>query len=330
MFGSSSTNTFGETTAIDQFLTLITTKGITNNTTPITNNAALNQVGSSTFTGAIAADGGISSTNNVYANNLATSNAIWFGGDVNNADNTDSTYIQKNTILPYQLLNQNASELALYCGDDGTGTTITLPVSGETSQTDYVTVRAADGVHHAFSTSGNYYCAGVIKALGGIDVTNALIKTTGALNSNSLVIKTTAGVTVATINATGDFSNNNVSITSSGNITAKSISLNSNATISSAGAITTSGLITATNGIKCNSTGSNSYYVGGNNSSSDATAITNPKVQMELQVELVMVQHSQYLIMQSIRGIAQGLLIRAIRLARQLSIIVLEKFLLLR
>ena len=247
MFGSSSTNTFGETTAIDQFLTLITTKGITNNTTPITNNAALNQVGSSTFTGAIAADGGISSTNNVYANNLATSNAIWFGGDVSNADNTDSTYIQKNTILPYQLLNQNVSELALYCGNDGTGTTITLPVSGETSQTDYVTVRAADGVHHAFSTSGNYYCAGVIKALGGIDVTNALIKTTGALNSNSLVIKTTAGVTVATINATGDF--------------------------------TTSGLITATNGIKCNSTGSNSYYVGGNNSSSDATAITNPKVQ---------------------------------------------------
>ena len=85
MFGSSSTNTFGDTTttAIDNFLTLITTKGITNNTTPITNNAALNQVGSSTFTDAIAADGGISSTNNVYANNLATSNAIWFGGDVN-------------------------------------------------------------------------------------------------------------------------------------------------------------------------------------------------------------------------------------------------------
>ena len=102
MFGSSSTNTFGETTAIDQFLTLITTKGITNNTTPITNNAALNQVGSSTFTGAIAADGGISSTNNVYANNLGTSNAIWFGGDVSNADNTDSTYIQK---IPFYLIN---------------------------------------------------------------------------------------------------------------------------------------------------------------------------------------------------------------------------------
>ena len=95
MFGSSSTNTFGETTAIDQFLTLITTKGITNNTTPKTNNAALNQVGSSTFTGAIAANGGISSTNNVYANNLATSNAIWFGCDVNNEENNDSTYIQK-------------------------------------------------------------------------------------------------------------------------------------------------------------------------------------------------------------------------------------------
>ena len=95
MFGSSSTNTFGTTSAIDQFLTLITTKGITNNTTPITNNATLNQAGSSTFTGTIAANGGIRSTNNVYANNLATSNAIWFGGDVNNIDNSDSTYIQK-------------------------------------------------------------------------------------------------------------------------------------------------------------------------------------------------------------------------------------------
>ena len=168
MFGSSSTNTFGTTSAIDQFLTLITTKGITNNTTPITNNAALNQAGSSTFTGTIAANGGISSTNNVYANNLATSNAIWFGGDVNNTDNSDSTYIQKNIIYPYALLNRNVCDLALYCGDDGSGTTITLPVSGENSQTDYVTVRAADGVHHAFSTSGNYYCAGNIVVTGTV------------------------------------------------------------------------------------------------------------------------------------------------------------------
>ena len=101
MFGSSSTNTFGEstTTAIDHCLTLITTKGITNNTTPITNNAALNQAGSSTFTGALAANGRISSTYNVYANNLATLNAIWFGGDVNNERNSVSTYIQKKSFI---------------------------------------------------------------------------------------------------------------------------------------------------------------------------------------------------------------------------------------
>ena len=40
-------------------------------------------------------------------------------------------------------------------------------MSGDTNQ-DYVTVRTNSGVHHAFSTSGNYYCAGNIVVTGTV------------------------------------------------------------------------------------------------------------------------------------------------------------------
>ena len=59
--------------------------------------------------------------------------------------------------------------------DDGSGNSITLPLSGETVQ-DYVTVQTNAVVHHAFSTSGNYYCAGNI-VVTGTDTANSFIGT---------------------------------------------------------------------------------------------------------------------------------------------------------
>ena len=67
------------------------------------------------------------------------------------------------------IVGGNVSELALYPGDDGSGSTISLPVSGESNVQDYVTIRSTNaGVHHAFSTSGNYYWAGNIVVTGTV------------------------------------------------------------------------------------------------------------------------------------------------------------------
>ena len=66
------------------------------------------------------------------------------------------------------ILSNNISELALCAGDDGSGSVISLPLSGDTASQDYVTVRSDKGVHHAFSTSGNYYCAGNIVVTGTV------------------------------------------------------------------------------------------------------------------------------------------------------------------
>ena len=123
------------------------------------------QIGASTFTGKINANGGIATNN------------ISFGDS-----NTDPASITKYT---YGL---NVSELALCPGDDPSGDTIALPVSGETVQ-DYVTVRSNAGIHHAFSTSGNYYCAGNI-IVNGTVTASAFIGTSSnaigtILNSDS-------------------------------------------------------------------------------------------------------------------------------------------------
>ena len=57
----------------------------------------------------------------------------------------------------------------MYPGDDGSGNSISLPPSGESAPTDYVTIRSTNaGIHHAFSTSGNYYCAGNIVVTGTV------------------------------------------------------------------------------------------------------------------------------------------------------------------
>ena len=111
------------------------------NNTDLTNTIKLTQVGDATFSNLITVNG--QSTFNGLINALA---GITLGGT-----NTDPVNIIKN------IVSNNVSELALYPGDDGSGNSISLPPSGESSSTDYVTIRSTNaGVHHAFSTSGNY------------------------------------------------------------------------------------------------------------------------------------------------------------------------------
>ena len=106
--------------------------------TNITNYVDLTQVGNSSFTGAITADG------------VINANA---GINIGSTANTDTTKIIQNVV------NSNITELALYNGNEGTTTsTVTLPIPEEAATRDYVTVRSTNaGVHHAFSTTGNYY-----------------------------------------------------------------------------------------------------------------------------------------------------------------------------
>jgi hypothetical protein len=121
------------------------------NNTDLTNTINLTQVGDAIFNNLITVNG--QSTFNALINALA---GITLGGT-----NTDPVTITKN------IIGDNVSELALCPGDDGSGNTISLPLSGDTNQ-DYVTVRTNSGVHHAFLTSGNYYCAGNIVVTGTV------------------------------------------------------------------------------------------------------------------------------------------------------------------
>ena len=113
------------------------------NNTDLTNTVNLTQVGDATFSNLVTVNG--QSTFNGVIDALS---GISLGGT-----NTDPVSITKNYI------GNNISELALCPGDDGSGDTISLPLSGDTNSQDYVTVKTNSGIHHAFSTSGNYYCA---------------------------------------------------------------------------------------------------------------------------------------------------------------------------
>ena len=57
----------------------------------------------------------------------------------------------------------NITEIAVYIGDDGTNT-INIP-SGETSNVDYFSIRSSIGLHHIFSSTGNYYAGNNINGI---------------------------------------------------------------------------------------------------------------------------------------------------------------------
>jgi hypothetical protein len=121
------------------------------NNTNRTNLINFTQMGDATFNNLVTVNG--QSTFNEIINALS---GITLGGT-----NTDPVTITKN------IIGNNRSELSLSPGDDGSGNSISLPLSGDTSE-DYVTVRTNAGVHHAFSTSGNYYFAGNIVVTGSV------------------------------------------------------------------------------------------------------------------------------------------------------------------
>ena len=151
------------------------------NNTDLTNTINLTQMGDATFNNLITVNG--QSTFNALINALS---GITLGGT-----NTDPVTITKN------IIGSNRSELALCPGDDGSGNSISLPLSGDTSE-DYVTVRTNAGVHHAFSTSGNYYCAGNIVVTGTVtansyNYTNGFGATILNGNINSNIINITSG-----------------------------------------------------------------------------------------------------------------------------------------
>ena len=101
------------------------------NNTDLTNTVNLTQIGSATFTNTIYANGGV------------------HFGDAN----SDTVKIIKSSG------GSDVSELSFTVGDNGTSTsTISLPIPQEAAYTDYVTVRSTNaGVHHSFSSTGNYY-----------------------------------------------------------------------------------------------------------------------------------------------------------------------------
>ena len=125
------------------------------NNTDLTNTVNLTQIGTASFTGAITAHGGITNNSTLtQVGNSTFTNTITANGGISLGDtNTDSVTIIKN------IVSTNISELALSCGNEGTTTsTISLPIPEENSTRDYVTIRSTNaGVHHAYSTSGNYY-----------------------------------------------------------------------------------------------------------------------------------------------------------------------------
>ena len=105
-------------------------------------------------------NGNLRCPGDVSGNRLVARNTLWFGDQDYGATNTDDTYLQNNFITTLEDTGYNASELAITIGDDGLNDAITLPVAEEPGNTDYVTVRSTNnGVHHDFSTTGNYYYA---------------------------------------------------------------------------------------------------------------------------------------------------------------------------
>jgi len=99
----------------------------------------------------------------LFYDSVCISGALLFSTTFNNFDNTDPFYIKKN------IVGGNVTELACYIGDDGKTDgiyTITFPPYSESSinsAVDYFSLRTSNaGLHHLFSSSGNYYCANTV------------------------------------------------------------------------------------------------------------------------------------------------------------------------
>ena len=98
-----------------------------------------------------------SSTGNYYcAKNIYCNGNIYLG--IDQTSNTDPMYITRSNV------GLNITEIAVYIGDDGTNS-ISYP-SNETNNVDYFSIKSTNaGLHHIFSSTGNYYAANNINGI---------------------------------------------------------------------------------------------------------------------------------------------------------------------
>jgi hypothetical protein len=82
------------------------------------------------------------------------------------SDNSDNTYIAKNDII------SDLTELDVVIGDNGSGTALVAPSSGNT---DYVAIKSTNiGIHHLFGTDGSYVSNGNAIIGGNLSVEGEL------------------------------------------------------------------------------------------------------------------------------------------------------------
>jgi len=75
-----------------------------------------------------------------------------------NPNDTDVMYIQKNTLV------SDRTEFAVYIGDNGDTSSITIPTTG-TNVFDYFSIRTPSYIHHLFTSTGNYTAANMVSAV---------------------------------------------------------------------------------------------------------------------------------------------------------------------
>ena len=150
--GSSNTSTYN---ALFQFFQggnlsinygSLTTQGIINN-----GDLIVKSVNNSTSltSGSLQLLGGASINKNLFVGGN-----IYFG---ETTSNSDSMYISRTNLAG------NITEIAVFLADDETNTFIIL--SGETSYVDYFSIRSSIGLHHIFSSTGNYYAGNNINGI---------------------------------------------------------------------------------------------------------------------------------------------------------------------
>ena len=186
----------------------MTTKGITNNTTAITNNSTLLQVGTSTFTGAITANGGITGniTGNVTGNITGDVTGKLIpasGGSITSRDSYDIVYNvngPNNAGFRSHYFNCNATMVLaineysfnsvkpFYCSDQ-------IYCYGITNYTTAITNNST------LTQVGTSTFTGAIAANGGISTNNGLISTNNCIYTP--LISGTSGLEYTTTATTG-------------------------------------------------------------------------------------------------------------------------------
>ena len=101
--------------------------------------------------GGVGIIGNINCGSNIYCNGN-----IYLG--IDQTSNSDPMYITRSNV------SSNITEIAVYIGDDGTNS-MSYP-SAETNSVDYFSIKSTNaGLHHIFSSTGNYYAGNNINGI---------------------------------------------------------------------------------------------------------------------------------------------------------------------